>query len=526
VFCLNQQIGSFRPTLLSILFAYTSSGTHIMECYSGPQGIGFKADALYKAVQDINATCPHADLFFDHASDNIPRLSLSACEKIGQPSWRVYPGYDIWVRLTVWKFPLLQLIAQFSRPPLGLRGEAFAVIHLIGNPVDTVFSLLKKLVICQRRANRFRALLGYGWKELALMAISCDESGHGDEAQRILEDTLVPLLLQPQNDWSENEQRKWKRYRKAARSLAADRVTKFFPVAIALSLFIGSIAIAIARLSSSPPNPTNPINIEAHSIAFSALYFYIITAVFLSSMIGVSQSEKSIPRILKSLGEPKIPHGKERQDRLQKGGLYSWQRWHGNSTDWCLYALAALIVTIGPLSSILISWYTPPEGWGCRHCAYSTVFLLYATSSLLDIPIGRLFWLAFTKDLILGLANLTLLGMAQLGIFNSCTCWSKFGRAGVPLPQEDVVYQILKWRFKAIFAPVALGCIAIQIALCGVSCWWFHDAYTVLLQRDDGKPNLPWLWPLLHWLIRVVFWLPMTISRVLRKGKGQKRATH
>jgi hypothetical protein len=40
------------------------------------------------------------------------------------------------------------------------------------------------------------------------------------------------------------------------------------------------------------------VNIEAHSIAFSALFLWLIPAVFLSSVIGVSQTELEIPRKL------------------------------------------------------------------------------------------------------------------------------------------------------------------------------------------------------------------------------------
>lgn len=51
------------------------------------------------------------------------------------------------------------------------------------------------------------------------------------------------------------------------------------------------------------------INVEAHSIAISALYFWIIPAVILSSIIGVSQTEASIPRILRRIQhKPPLPH--------------------------------------------------------------------------------------------------------------------------------------------------------------------------------------------------------------------------
>ncbi len=89
-------------------------------------------------------------------------------------------------------------------------------------------------------------------------------------------------------------------------------------------------------------NTTIFINLEIHSIAFSALFFWVIPAVFLGSVIGVSQTEVRIRRILERF------HGdlqddfegleEERNqlrafvgsdwDRVFKGGLYSWRPLH------------------------------------------------------------------------------------------------------------------------------------------------------------------------------------------------------
>ena len=56
--------------------------------------------------------------------------------------------------------------------------------------------------------------------------------------------------------------------------LAADRATKFLPIIAAQGFFVGAIAVAIAKITSTSPIPANLfINVEAHSIAFSALYF-------------------------------------------------------------------------------------------------------------------------------------------------------------------------------------------------------------------------------------------------------------
>ena len=61
--------------------------------------------------------------------------------------------------------------------------------------------------------------------------------------------------------------------------------------------------------AASISSDTVYINVEAHSIAYSALYFWIIPAVFLSSVIGVSQTEASIPRILRRIQhKPSLSH--------------------------------------------------------------------------------------------------------------------------------------------------------------------------------------------------------------------------
>ncbi len=70
----------------------------------------------------------------------------------------------------------------------------------------------------------------------------------------------------------------------------------------------------MARTASaaSISSDTVYINVEAHSIAYSALYFWIIPAVILSSVIGVSQTEAAIPHILRRIQhKPPLPHSEK-----------------------------------------------------------------------------------------------------------------------------------------------------------------------------------------------------------------------
>ena len=129
--------------------------------------------------------------------------------------------------------------------------------------------------------------------------------------------------------------------RQTGRALAADRSTKFLPIIVAQTFFIAAIGIAMFRTASAAGygalSGTVFINVEAHSIAFSALYFWIIPAVFLSAVIGVSQTEAAIPRILRrfqvDLNRLESPVGgqlpndclEKEEKRVFFGGVYSWQ---------------------------------------------------------------------------------------------------------------------------------------------------------------------------------------------------------
>lgn len=131
-----------------------------------------------------------------------------------------------------------------------------------------------------------------------------------------------------------------------AEALAADRATKYLPIVVALSFFIGLVVVALVRtkdaVNSDSCSTTIFINLEVHSIAFSALFFWLIPAVFLGSVIGVSQTEERIRCILerfhRDLEREFEELAKERKrlesfvgndwDRVFNGGLYSWRPLH------------------------------------------------------------------------------------------------------------------------------------------------------------------------------------------------------
>ena len=340
---------------------------------------------------------------------------------------------------------------------------------------------------------------------------------------------------------------------KTSNALAADRTTKFFPVIVAQSFFIGSVGIAFARtqIAAAAPNPSTFINIEAHSIAFTCLLFWVVPAVFMASVIGVSQTENAIPRILQRLQMdieiafekwdmflPTNCLGKAaeggKQDsavRERSGGIYSWQpegapalaaplgrdrdlkSSDGPQTQTMaanvLQAIAKLvrlrpgspvfpllIVTAGAIAGPLISYLVPPVGFEGRHIGEIMIYEPWLLSAALDyIKWGKhhrwLFWFTFVKDFLVAGATMGEIIAAQVGIFNRCSCYTLWGKTGLALPQMPIVVAILVARISTTYPAIAFVCVSFQLVVFpAIVVLQFPHAVRTFMQRDDNTSNL------------------------------------
>lgn len=120
----------------------------------------FQFTSLWNITKNIQAACPNDTRLFlaDNAFATAQNASLTqaSCVAIAGSDWTLYPKLDIWNRLTTWKFPLLQLVASFPRPPLSIKIECLVVLHLLGDPIDTIRNLLLKMSTCQQMAEYWR----------------------------------------------------------------------------------------------------------------------------------------------------------------------------------------------------------------------------------------------------------------------------------------------------------------------------------------------------------------------------------
>ena len=140
------------------------------------------ADNGSKVVDMAGLSCP-GDENFHHGT---PFLSFIGCKRTVGSGLHIYPAREIISRLMAWKAPLVQLIFQFPRPPLSTKVQFLVMFHLVGDPIDTIASILYTLAVCQSRADALRNIMPEGdWEALVLIMVSYEESGNMEACEEL-----------------------------------------------------------------------------------------------------------------------------------------------------------------------------------------------------------------------------------------------------------------------------------------------------------------------------------------------------
>ena len=169
--------------------------------------------------------------------------------------------------------------------------------------------------------------------------------------------------------------------------------------------------------------------------------------------------------------------------------------------------LPHIILLLGTVSGITISGLVPPDGIDCRHIAQIGILIIWLVSAELDIYLqkifpltgdrARLFWYTYIKDFIATTTTMGAIIATQLGIFNRCACYTRWGSTGLALPEMPDVAAILSYRLGTAYPAITFSSIGLELLIVPVAIWlWYADAVRVFTQRDDGGSNGSWLWSL------------------------------
>ena len=243
-----------------------------------------------------------------------------------------YDTLDILERISLWIVPLLVLIGNFHMAPLGSLNSIYSALHLLGDPIDTICSLLTKLEVSRRLYAK--------WVSVSAAGESTNEHDDLGIPMSILDGEPALKITPAQardlatvnsafDDWlfSTNEIfeamlnaliRLDDKRRKifitacieAAHRLSESRVDERRRTVFAVAGYI--VAIIASFLKSIVPNSTRNCTLDtptcttldrktAYSIAFALSVSWLIPVVLLSSMVGGYTSTRAAARIIRDL---------------------------------------------------------------------------------------------------------------------------------------------------------------------------------------------------------------------------------
>lgn len=305
--------------------------------------------------------------------------------------------------------------------------------------------------------------------------------------------------------------------------------------------------------------------------------------MIISSIIGVSQTEDAIPRILRRFSNEVHNEFPDWEIRLpneylttglreRSGGIYSWQPEESriavkntirrydlhmshrpaNSGFWqklrllmlrCITmkpgseTLPLIIFTYGASTGVLISYLVPPVGFDCRHVGELLIALVWGLSTCLNnLPIfsdlhsanellatqvrRKRFIFILWKDIAVTVLTMGGIILAQIGVFNQCACYTLWGRRGLALPENDSVSKTLFWRIDTSYPAIAFICVGFQLVVVpALLLRQYGLAVRVFLQRDDEKSNLP------RWVLRLWGWLLGTEVSLKKMRRWEERCS-
>jgi hypothetical protein len=464
---------------------------------------GFNRNSCYGRTLDYlhdGTLARDSEVFFRDESgrvlsdDQDPTLTLPGCRALCGESQAWY--WDIGPRLTTWLVPILLLISNVELSPLDKR-RFFAIIHLIGDPIDSIWSLVHKIDAwdqCYTLAKQYAIASGRQRRVIATVFAGFEEILGPDITADYLQTVVAQAGL--------NLDAKYRQWQLAAVEIADSRSDEILRTILAVLLYfyhvIASFVEEVGGSQSSLPGGR---------IGTAMFISWLVPVVLLSNSIGGFTSRRSASNILirfaqhtglpldlpsrESIGRGRPTLETEYFQSLGfSGAIYTFRTWKtsclSGKAGWLrtagMFCLSIAPICIGMTGSFVIIWYTLPVGLACRHFWVVGVFTLYFFSVVITrisyskrFVTGLYHWhFVLWKDAVIGITSLLMIFLSSSGLFNSCSCSSGYfyysARAHVPL-NADSFY---KRQNRTIYPAVVAISLALELVVfaCIAWIWW------------------------------------------------------
>ena len=489
---------------------------------------------------------------FPYQDKSLHYLNLDGCNHFCGTGSALYPVGAVVIRFAAFILPLLILSVAFSiKSDLRLDNVLFIFVHLVANPIDSLWSIFMRQEAARRNYVVAAELAPTASREIAAILTAYDQwwqdarnhfqgkflstrifcgdgqdLDHSESAPLVTEgivdqhqsaelnigrranDTVTsrdnlrsirfhssysfhPKIFGKVKAADPSRSRRQEveitrslnleevhQIRYSAQRLAANRSSNLLRAWVAILIFLGSLAGGYYRAVYNYQSRQN--SQTAHTLAVVMLFSFLIFAVYLNGHVGNFNNQIAVANTLRDLRKHSSSlsdifpdfeiHGRPssrfrefvdeyEQDYPVAGIINSWRPnkkllshdIHDRS-PWAMLLVSFFAITASYAAALVVSYWTPTVGFGCRSLAWTCIWSTWVVNALLDIPglimtrkrekpsrklLEGLWIFCWIRDAIFSLGIMSAVMLAQIGVYNTCWC-----RAGINLNPATVPVNI------------------------------------------------------------------------------------
>ena len=486
-----------RPSILHFCFVVAGQLGRVAA------DVGFHREACYGRVTEMlqsnsSSITTNPRLFISISDPTNPILTLGGCRQLCGSGTGWYS--DSVPRLVTWLLPVFLLVSNMQFAPIG--GQRFLLIlHLLGDPIDSIWSLLAKVDSWRRCFSQAQKLLKgkIETKSLALILAAAGEVSHAlDHTLRLDAPETRGLIVE------------------TARTLSENRSNETRRTLFAIMIYVFSVLAAFVPAIGAAPSPSGG------RIGTAILLSWLLYVVMLSNAVGDLGSRRNCQRIIaeftKRLGQQcdqdSHPRGKStlslsfigvhrkietpyEASMAWSGAIYCYRpnKRFLHASGWKLAFLSVLPVAIafGTAFAVLD---TGPTYFSCRHILVIVVFIVYLISALLtsllswiSFATGKYLWsIILIKDTIFAAPTLALIVASSCGLWNNCYCWSGalvYGEREAHVPLNPT--KVFNRNNSIIYPAIVATCLILQACAFGTMLWVEWPGFSALWWSEHEK---------------------------------------
>lgn len=461
-----------------------------------------------------------------------PVLTLAGCRKLCGSHQGWYS--DTGPRLNAWLIPIFLLVSNMEVSPLDKRRYFMSITHLLGDPIDTVWSLLLKVEVWRRCALRSirprRSTRRVRNRATVLAAI--EEILDPDVDPVALFNTLVA-------DTRLSHEALDRLIGRTAWELADSRTDELVRTVFAAFLYLYQVLSAfIATLGGGNTSP------PGGRIGTAMFMSWLVPVILLSNAIGGFASRRTCFSILDRFAHDVVldrpahdvaldrpprnvaPSGdllsslkshspqSDRYDSIKlffdaqswAGGIYSYRLRKdtiftsglNDRSMFSLLLLAASPLIVSTIIASLILWDTPPVGINCRNVLIFSLASTWFLSFLVTWSCSHSFirsrvqestiWRCIlAKNAVIAIVSVLLIFLSSCGIFNSCWCWSAPYSLGSSRHVALNPVPFLDYNYKTVYPALVGVCLGLQILIFSVMIWSGWDGLKLMRWSEEAR---------------------------------------